>query len=762
MDTSSSPADAGFQKRLLPARTRRPAAGVLKHEIDTMIFEAQKWRDTEVIIPESKQFLLATNPVHAQSSVEHDRVVKTVANERYFNRPAVIEAYRTQAEIQTPEFSLIDTLPTRMRARGNQPKVDDSDAAYERRHERYERFEVGMRHREKEKLQYEHHKLKERIDQLRGLDASAFLSFPADMFSPAPQQPPEEDLANAAGIYNTPAQVEGERRRKEMLEAANFLELRYRGILHTERFVRKPVRKLEPSALYENPSALLEGPGIPAASVNHVERPVKIKLPPKRSATTTPSAPSPSAISAPYTTSKKARIIAGPPAQEPLEGTRAELHSAKGLAAKANKDPLSRKRKKPLSPTSAHPLPYAAPFMLEFEVGRPMNTMSNMEEIQVSDMRTSMPAPPRIPGPVPSSSARVFQHNTEGHRYEEDRQISVSAVGRPKKRPRQSVAPPAQPTTPLPPPLAQGGTSQREHSLPPIESISSVSISNPRASSSVSKKGKNKAKSKETCILIHSARNNVSIRGKAPRHVTAFGVKLPSIINDALEFELPRWLSDFTPPPGGRTMVGREPDGSDESETDEDDTISPSEVDSQKTEEISWPKQQKPTRYNAPFIVKNSGPRPLPPTRSPSPDGTEPRESEDETAPPSDVALQKREISRPQQQKSAPSKRRPSPPIRDVIKPLEREDETIPLSNHMQKAVVISGPQDQEHMPHKAPLTVKAPGLSPARSSSSDVTVPLESEDETVPLSDAISRPQQQNPTPSNRRPLPPTLSTSS
>lgn len=78
-----------------------------------------------------------------------------------------------------------------------------SDMAYVNRHKKYEAFEKRQRRREKEKLVHEQYKLKERIDQLKGMDVSAF--------GPG-----------------------GEARRKEMLDIAIGLETRYAILLPPE------------------------------------------------------------------------------------------------------------------------------------------------------------------------------------------------------------------------------------------------------------------------------------------------------------------------------------------------------------------------------------------------------------------------------------------------------------------------------------------------------------------------------------------------
>lgn len=85
--------------------------------------------------------------------------------------------------------------------------------------------------REKEKLQYEHYKLKERIEQLRSLDYTAFLAVPDDTFGEAPEA---NHLSEVDGDEQSPMR-EGERRRNLMLDVALSLEERYRTLLPSDR-----------------------------------------------------------------------------------------------------------------------------------------------------------------------------------------------------------------------------------------------------------------------------------------------------------------------------------------------------------------------------------------------------------------------------------------------------------------------------------------------------------------------------------------------
>ncbi|KAL0581050.1 hypothetical protein V5O48_000943 [Marasmius crinis-equi] len=127
--------------------------------------------------------------------------------------------------------------------------VDTSDAAYERRHKKYETFEKRVRLREKEKLKHEQYKLQERIEQLRAMEYTAFLSLPASNFSPAPGRREHDDPEGpaisslpGAHVNGAAAMHEAERRRQEMLDVAEALQERYRLLLPPERVprVRKP------------------------------------------------------------------------------------------------------------------------------------------------------------------------------------------------------------------------------------------------------------------------------------------------------------------------------------------------------------------------------------------------------------------------------------------------------------------------------------------------------------------------------------------
>lgn len=237
------------QKRVLPSRSRRGGPGIGSCDVDLMILDAQRRRfENEPLIPANTQFLLTTNSslVHRpQPSSSTDFGLNSHANQRYFDRPDVIQAYREQQIIQTPEFTTLSedaTVGGRFRPRisAELPEsADTSDAVYEKRHRKYETFEKRQRLREKEKLKHEQYKLKERIEQLRVMDESAFLGLPAASF-PLPSgvvqvEDGQDSSLPVIHADDTAMCSEGERRRQEMLEVASILEERYRTLLPSDK-----------------------------------------------------------------------------------------------------------------------------------------------------------------------------------------------------------------------------------------------------------------------------------------------------------------------------------------------------------------------------------------------------------------------------------------------------------------------------------------------------------------------------------------------
>lgn len=63
--------------------------------------------ENEPLIPGDTPFLLTTNPKYAQETLDGSEFgiqINIVANDRYFDRPDVLQAFRQQKIIQTPYF----------------------------------------------------------------------------------------------------------------------------------------------------------------------------------------------------------------------------------------------------------------------------------------------------------------------------------------------------------------------------------------------------------------------------------------------------------------------------------------------------------------------------------------------------------------------------------------------------------------------------------------------------------------------------------
>ncbi|KAG8969726.1 hypothetical protein FRC03_001071 [Tulasnella sp. 419] len=201
--------DAETKKRVMPMRQRRGGPGVGSSAVDMMIMESQRrTAENSTTLSPSAVFVLTTDSNFvATTSIAASR-------QRYFQKPEVVKACAKQAMIQTPDFERLtetSAVTGRLRARESDQQVtDDSDAAYERRHKKYETFEKRQRRREKEKLQHEQYKLKERIDELRSMDISAF---------------------GVGGLSHQ----EAEEKKRLMLKEAEELDRRYSILLPSEK-----------------------------------------------------------------------------------------------------------------------------------------------------------------------------------------------------------------------------------------------------------------------------------------------------------------------------------------------------------------------------------------------------------------------------------------------------------------------------------------------------------------------------------------------
>lgn len=303
---------ARTRTRVMPSRSRRVGGpGIGSVEVDELILDAQKRKlESEPLIPLETPFIILTDvrmltggldgqvtPGSASSSSllppDTQLELNQEAFQRYFERPEVIKACREQALIETPEFKVIEEVASvggRFRPRANSDLdrvMDTSDEAYERRHRKYEAFERRQRFREKEKLKHLHYKLKERIEQLRAMDISAFLALPASAFSDPPHivddgaddhmvtdEPPHPlDFLPGAHINGAAAHREGERRRAEMLANAMVLEEKYQQLLPPDR-IKPQARKPTETTSSAPTSTASAGEGDGDASIRSTTPPI--------------------------------------------------------------------------------------------------------------------------------------------------------------------------------------------------------------------------------------------------------------------------------------------------------------------------------------------------------------------------------------------------------------------------------------------------------------------------------------------------------
>ena len=131
--SSSTLAGQNRQKRVLPSRSRRGGPNVGTCEVDVLILETLKRRcmcrkhtlkyvsltlisttaENDPLIPANTSFILTTNSKYVSDDPGGNGItVNMVANDRYFDRPEVVKAFREQAIIQTPEFSSIGESST--------------------------------------------------------------------------------------------------------------------------------------------------------------------------------------------------------------------------------------------------------------------------------------------------------------------------------------------------------------------------------------------------------------------------------------------------------------------------------------------------------------------------------------------------------------------------------------------------------------------------------------------------------------------------
>ncbi|KAG5342041.1 hypothetical protein E4T56_gene2245 [Termitomyces sp. T112] len=564
MDASASSASGQHrQKRVLPSRSRRGGPGVGTCDADMMILDTQRRKsENEPLIPAETPFLLTTNSTLASTS-SGDYHVNIHAHERYFERPDVLKAYREQLTIETPEFkSMGDTQAGRLRARSQvgtteEGPVETSDAAYEKRHRKYETFEKRIRLREKEKLKHEQYKLKERMDQLRAMDALAFLSLPDDLFpAPLKQVDPEsndeEESIFGAQVNGGGNYAEGERRRREMLKIAYTLEERYRVLLPPDR-TKRPTGQIatEPPLELETQAHVGKGtltPSDVAPLIETVQKDserskLKIKLGARLPNQVNKSSPKPN-------TSQKGRQSV-PPApkqlaqrktQMTLEEILTKVTASVETVAEHPSSQIHALSERPLSPPASNTYRPSAILPHQEVLSIPATPMSN-PEIAVLRSEPYSPETEVVHDEEHiSGSARI---STSPNLQEPISVASRPSVPmRPQKRAKLSPAPAS----------LSSRHSTREPSVPPIASITihqfrHRSPSHASTVQSSRRYGSHAAESERHGLLMTQAiRSAESKTSKGQRHWYAFGGKVQNdLFTEEREFEIPAWVHDIYP-----------------------------------------------------------------------------------------------------------------------------------------------------------------------------------------------------------------------
>ncbi|PBK76835.1 hypothetical protein ARMSODRAFT_948678 [Armillaria solidipes] len=592
------------QKRVNPSRSGKGCPGMGNCEADTLILETQKRQlENEPLIPANTLFFMTTNLEllpESSSSSDGQPMVNTHANERYFERPEVMESYRLQQSIETPDFTELSQTHVggRFRPRGSDDTTHDtSDAYYEKRHRKYETMEKRQRLREKEQLKYEQYKLKERIEQLRGMDAMAFLTLPAESFTPKPSEEEDAELpsisASGFHINNPSLYKEGERRRREMLNTATTLEERYRILLppdkksypkkrNKESQKKAPRQSIEIRVSEEVQSEWEENEVEEGVENQHEteradvflpeevlynEKPVTltIKVPPRITSTAPTPAPTPPGMPAPSTRATT-EVKSMPPTNQP--------QPFKAASPVKSSPPLPKKRRKPdptpstpagspppLRPTwsGARPSPFLSsppPPVVTLSSG-PTAGSSSLSPVSIigPDETPGSPVSPLFDEPISVSptlsnpeiatldisiksvSSPASDIDFIVDKSEEEPEVHTATTGsgrRPRKRPRHSYS--------------YSATHLIKESVsapPPRRSATRVTEVAAPASPAASFTSVPKPKAPGFLLSAALKRNQNNPRGTIVRHYVAWGVKLgPDRKGEEKEYEIPRGIRE--------------------------------------------------------------------------------------------------------------------------------------------------------------------------------------------------------------------------
>ncbi|KAJ3844920.1 hypothetical protein EV361DRAFT_394246 [Lentinula raphanica] len=543
-----------FQKRVLPSRSRRGGPGVGNCDTDIMILETFKRQsENDPLISKDTPFFLTTDPNLAPPEASTSSLkINALGSERYFDRPEVIQGYREQQIIETPVFESIsegEGTVSRFRPRVVETSaVDTSDEAYIQRHRKYEKFEKRQRLREKEKLQHEQYKLRERVEQLRAMDYSAFLTLPASSFSPRPDgQEHDEDGQNLNGVA---AIAEGERRKKEMLAVAESLEERYKILLPPNQRWRKYVSASTEGE--ETPPAVstLKGNSQPDEGESEVEekeemeedpsfkQPVKLKLNLSKAAELTPKPIRPTKKD------KKVKHVTPIPSFLP--------ESPKLLSPP------------PATPRNNSEVPPSAPSPMHPEIAT--LSIPDSDQLPLHDDNDHIPVLSR---PKPKQQPQKSTEKTAGPRKRgrPPKHRSPSPVDTVPDIPAEALIDELASSAPeSPPPASQPARKKRRTTIAVDESSLVVleketrsipapfrpdtttledTVSAPVVRMSVSRAAPRVSKKDKECGLVLAAQNleKGGLRVRRQRHHMAWGFKVPPEVSDMeMDFELPLWL----------------------------------------------------------------------------------------------------------------------------------------------------------------------------------------------------------------------------
>ena len=414
-----------------------------------------------------------------------------------------------------------------------QEPADTSDAAYEKRHRKYETFEKRQRLREKEKLKHEQYKLKERIDQLRGVDPSAFLALPASDFPPPPDGLPEVAEQNGdateGGLFFPHAHApEGERRRKEMLAVACSLEERYRTLLNPDkkssgkRFTRVESAMIE-QALAESVSDAEEGEEeeeeeeeVDELEESEVEE--KPRLPQRPSY---------------HDESGESEVDEEERDKRRSKGLKLKIKfSVRTPPQTKGTLPKPTKKKKQTQST-------LSPFMSKAEKSV---TVLNRK---ADDERLQSPTKPVTTSIIPTHSAPPRPRGPRGRYLPKAKEHSSAspAKGPPKKRPRtDSLSSFTHPPTGK----TAGKTIPSQGESISMGAVRPMRLDSPGSRQYATYAGAAGKPEQTTCVLMVAALRNSAAPNvrKTQRNVLAFGTRVPPEIELVRDFEIPEWVFD--------------------------------------------------------------------------------------------------------------------------------------------------------------------------------------------------------------------------